>query len=90
MLVLLSFGRIILPPNDEVRSQRIASCDDVFKRRPSETSDEKKDRQRRHLLCRYASLGHLNKKGALLYAVTIIKELEMTLDVNRLRKTGER
>ena len=90
MLVLLSFGRIILPPNDEVRSQRIASCDDVFKRRPSETSDEKKDRQRRHLLCRYASLGHPNKKGALLYAEAIIKALKMTLGVNGLSKIGER
>jgi hypothetical protein len=32
MLVLLSFGKILLPTKPEVRSQRRASCDDVFKR----------------------------------------------------------
>jgi len=90
MLVLLSFGKILLPPNDEVRSQRRASCTDVFKRQPDETSEQKTDRQRRHLLCRYASLGHPNKKGALLYADAVTNALKMTLGVSGLSKLGER
>jgi len=90
MLVLLSFGRIILPPNDEVRSLRHASCDEVFKRQPNETSEQKKDRQRRHLLCCYASLGHPNRKGASLYADAITEALRLTLGVKGLSKIGQR
>lgn len=90
MLVLLSFGKILLPTNDEVRSQRRASCDDVFRRQPNETSEQKKDRQRRHLLCRYASLGHPNRKGALLYAEAIATALKTTLGINGLSRLGER
>src|SRR5436190_95983 len=90
MLVLLSFGQILLPPNDEVRSRRRASCDDVFKHQPNETSEQKKDRQRRHLLCRYASLGHPNRKGALLYADAITEALKATLGTKGLSRIGER
>jgi lysophospholipase L1-like esterase len=90
MLVFLSFGKIPLPPNDEVRSQRRASCDDVFKRQPNETSEQKKDRQRRHLLCRYASLGHPNRKGAILYADAITEALKTTLGINGLSRMGQR
>ena len=81
MALLLSFGRIILPANDEVRSQRTASCDEVFKRQLNETADQKKERNKRHLLCRYASLGHPNKKGASLYADVIISLLPTTLSL---------
>jgi hypothetical protein len=76
-LVLLSFGRILLPSNDEVRRQRAASCDEVFKRQPNETPDQKKERQNGHLLCRYAALGHPNREGALLYADAITSLLKM-------------
>src|SRR5439155_6888744 len=79
--LLLSFGRIILPANDEVRSQRTASCDEVFKRQLNETADQKKERNKRHLLCRYASLGHPNKKGASLYADVIISLLPTALSL---------
>src|SRR5205823_3016884 len=90
MLVLLSFGKILLPPNDEVRSQRRASCDDVFKRQSNETSAQKQERQRRHMLCRYASLGHPNRKGAVLYADAITEALKMTPGVSGLTKIGQR
>jgi len=73
-----------------VRSQRRASCDDVFKRQPNETSEQKKDRQRRHMLCRYASLGHPNRKGALLYADAITEALKATLGTKGLSRIGER
>jgi lysophospholipase L1-like esterase len=78
LLVLLSFGKIPLPSNDEVHKQRSASCKEFFKRQPSETDAEKKEREQRRVLCRYAALGHPNRKGALLYADAILKLLETT------------
>jgi len=76
VLVLLSFGKILLPTNDEVRKQRSASCSEFFKRQPSETYAQKKEREQRRMLCRYAALGHPNRKGALLYADAILKLLK--------------
>jgi lysophospholipase L1-like esterase len=76
VLVLLSFGKIVLPSNDEVRGQRTASCNEVFKRQPNETADEKKERQKRHLFCRYAALGHPNRLGSMLYTDAITNLLK--------------
>jgi lysophospholipase L1-like esterase len=76
MLVLLSFGKILLPSNDEVRGQRNASCKEVFRRQPNESSEQNKERQRRLLLCRYASLGHPNRQGSLLYSDAITNLLK--------------
>jgi lysophospholipase L1-like esterase len=76
LLLFLSFGKILLPTNDEVRRQRSASCKEVFKRQPNEGSEQKKERQNRLLLCRYASLGHPNRKGSLLYSDAIISLLK--------------
>ena len=56
LLVLLTFGKILLPTND----QRSASCGEFFKRQSSETDSQKKEREQRRLLCRYAALGHPN------------------------------
>ena len=81
VLVVLSFGKILLPSNDEVRRQRVASCNEVYQRQAHETPAQKKERQNGHLLCRYAALGHPNRKGALLYADAITKLLQTTLDV---------
>jgi lysophospholipase L1-like esterase len=87
MLVLLSFGKILLPTNDEVRSQRKASCDEVFGHQPNETTEQKKERKSRHLLCRYAALGHPNRKGALLYAAAITDALKTTLEIDESSKS---
>src|SRR5947209_3156055 len=80
-LVVLSFGKILLPSNDEVRRQRTASCDEVYKRQPNETPEQKKKRQNGHSLCRYAALGHPNRNGALLYSDAITNLLKPTLGV---------
>jgi len=80
MLVVLSFGKILLPSNDEVRRQRTASCNEVFKHQPNETPAQKQERQSRRLLCHYAALGHPNRKGALLYADAITNVLKTTLE----------
>ena len=84
-LVLLSFGKILLPSNDEVRRQRTASCDEVFKKQPNEKPEQKKERKALHLSCRYAALGHPNRQGALLYADAITNILQSTGVVAALR-----
>ncbi len=84
-LVLLSFGKILLPSNDEVRGQRTASCDEVFKKQPNEVAEQKKERKALHLSCRYAALGHPNRQGALLYADAITNILQSTGGVAALR-----
>src|SRR3989440_527695 len=81
MMVVLSFGRILLPSNDEVRRQRVASCNEVYQRQPNETAEQKKERQNGHMLCRYAALGHPNRDGALLYADAITNLLKTTQGV---------
>ena len=81
MALLISFGRILLPANDEVRGQRSVSCKEVFKQESNETAEQRKERHNRRLLCRYASLGHPNKKGAVLYAEAIINSLPTALSL---------
>src|SRR2546422_2291633 len=78
-LVLISFGKVQLETNDERRKQRNASCDEFYRRRTSDTAEQKKDRQIRRLTCRYAALGHPNRKGALLYADEITGQLKSTI-----------
>jgi hypothetical protein len=80
-ILLLSFGRKLLPANDEVRSQRTASCNEVFRTRPNETTEEKRERKALRLSCRYAALGHPNKLGAMLYADAITNILKSSFVV---------
>lgn len=63
MLLFLSFGKVLLPANDDVRRQ--ASCDELYKQPGNETPEEKQNRKALRLFCRYASLGHPNRRGAL-------------------------
>lgn len=85
VLVLLSFGKILLPSNDEVRRQRTASCNEVFSEQPNETPEQKKARKALRLSCRYAALGHPDRQGALLYADAIINILKSSGAVTALR-----
>ncbi|HEV8367265.1 MAG TPA: SGNH/GDSL hydrolase family protein [Pyrinomonadaceae bacterium] len=71
MALFLSFGKVLLPTNDEVRSQRTASCNEVYAAKPNETIEQTKERKAGRLLCRYAALGHPNRRGALLYTQAI-------------------
>jgi lysophospholipase L1-like esterase len=75
-LLFLSFGKILLPSNDDVRKQRSASCDELYKTPENETSEEKRNRKALRLFCRYAALGHPNRKGSLLYADSITNILK--------------
>jgi hypothetical protein len=84
LLVILSFGKVLLPSNDEMRKNRTASCNELYAEKPNETSEQKKERKAQRLYCRYAALGHPNKKGALLYADTIISVIKSTVGVAAL------
>ena len=75
-LLFLSFGKVLLPSNDDVRKARSASCDELYKTPENETSEEKRDRKALRLFCRYAALGHPNRKGSLLYADSITNILK--------------
>ena len=78
ILLFLSFGKLLLPANDDVRRQRAAACDELYNEPRTETSEERKNRKALRLFCRYASLGHPNRKGALLYADSITNMLTTT------------
>ena len=76
IFLMLSFGKVLLPPNDQMRHARGVTCTKIYKPKPNETPEEKKERKANKLLCRYAALGHPNKKGAALYAEAITKVLK--------------
>lgn len=76
LLVVLTLGRVALRTNDERRNQRDASCKAVFKRSPGETKDDERFRESRLMLCRIAAIGHPNRKGAMMYAEAISRQLQ--------------
>jgi hypothetical protein len=81
-IVILSFGTNAYKPNDEVRESRNRSCNETFKapKGVKETPAEKSSRKDRLLICRYASLGHPNEMGALVYTEAIKGHLQWIID----------
>ena len=81
-IVILSFGTKAYKPNDEVRESRNRSCNETFKapKDVKETPAEKNSRKDRLLICRYASLGHPNEMGALVYTEAIKGHLQWIID----------
>ncbi|HKR61576.1 MAG TPA: SGNH/GDSL hydrolase family protein [Pyrinomonadaceae bacterium] len=78
LLVILTFGTSAYKPNDVVRKQRVESCKETYKKPKGqkETKDQKQSRENHYLACRYASLGHPNQMGALIYAESIKGQLQ--------------
>ena len=82
-IVILSLGTAAYKPNDPVRESRVRSCNETFKKPPKgqkETEAEKTERKDRLLICRYASLGHPNHMGALVYTEAIKGHLRGIID----------
>jgi hypothetical protein len=82
VVVLLSFGTAAYKANDHVRESRIKSCGEAFKK-PKDVKEDKKqkeDREDLFLICRYASLGHPNNMGAMVYAEAIKGQLLHLID----------
>ncbi len=82
LIVLLSFGTTAYKPNDHVRETRVKSCEQTFKK-PKGIKEDKKQKSAREdlrLICRYASLGHPNHMGALIYTEAIKGHLLQVID----------
>ncbi len=82
VLVLLSFGTAAYKANDHMLESRIKSCKETF-RKPNDGKEDKKqkgDREDLFLTCRYASLGHPNHMGALVYTEAIKGQLLQVID----------
>lgn len=91
LLVILTFGTSAYKPNDVVRKERTDSCKETYKKpkAPKETKDQKRARENHYLACRYASLGHPNQMGALIYAESIKGQLQWLIpSTGWLRKTN--
>ena len=73
LVVLLSFGTAAYKANDHVRDLRIKSCEQTFAKPKGikEQKNDKKEREDLFMICRYASLGHPNQMGALIYTEAI-------------------
>lgn len=82
VIVLLSFGTAAYKPNDHVRETRVKSCEETFKKPKGikEDKNQKAAREDLRLICRYASLGHPNHMGSLIYTEAIKGELLQLID----------
>ena len=92
LLVALTLGTSAYNANDAVRKERIESCKQTYKKpkAPKETKVEKQNRENRLLACRYASLGHPNQMGALIYAEAIKGQLQWLIpSTGWLRASGK-
>jgi lysophospholipase L1-like esterase len=92
LVVLLSFGTAAYKTNDHVRESRIKSCEQTF-RKPKgikEDKNQKNVRQDLFLICRYASLGHPNQVGALIYTEAIKGQLQQLIDKAGWKRDSDR
>ena len=82
IIIALSLGTAAYKPDDDVRESRINSCKETFEapKGRKETEPEKRDRKNRLLICHYASLGHPNQMGALIYAEAIKGKLQWVIE----------
>jgi hypothetical protein len=88
VIIAITLGTAAYKPNDDVRDARVKSCNEIFKAPKSsknskdakETEEQKRDRKNRLLICRYASLGHPNQMGALIYTEAIKGKLQRLID----------
>jgi hypothetical protein len=85
IILAITLGTVAYKPDDDLRDARIKSCNQTFKAPEDrkETAEEKQDRKNHLLICQYASLGHPNQMGALVYAEAIKGKLQWLID-----KTG--
>jgi lysophospholipase L1-like esterase len=82
VIVALTFGTAAYKANDHVRDTRIKSCEQTFKKPKGakEDKEQKNTREDLFLICRYASLGHPNQMGALIYTEAIKAQLQPVID----------
>jgi len=76
LLAVLTLGRVTLKTNDEKLRQRVVSCNERYQKPANEKPNQRGEREYRRMLCRYASLGHPNRKGSAIYADAIVGKLK--------------
>src|SRR5260370_24807014 len=76
LLAVLTLGRVTLKTNDEKLSQHVVSCNERYQKPAKEKPKQRGEREYRRMLCRYASLGHPNRKGSAIYADAIVGKLK--------------
>jgi len=81
-IVIVTLGTAAYKSNDQVREMRGKSCKEIYKqqKKKGETKKEKDIRESSYLACRYASLGHPNQMGALVYTESIKGQLHPILE----------
>jgi lysophospholipase L1-like esterase len=81
-IIVLTLGTAAYKPDDEVRDRRSKSCKETYQRPKGQREEkaQKEERETKYLACRYASLGHPNKMGALIYTETIKGELQWLIN----------
>lgn len=88
-IVILTLGTAAYKANDQVREMRGKSCKEIYEqlKKKNETKQEKERRESSYLACRYASLGHPNPMGALIYTERIKAPLQEIIETQGWRRT---
>jgi lysophospholipase L1-like esterase len=88
-IVIITLGTAAYKPNDQVREMRGKSCKEIYEqlKKKNETKQEKERRESSYLACRYASLGHPNQMGALIYTERIKAPLQEIIESQGWRRT---
>jgi len=89
IILAITLGTVAYKPDDDMRDNRIKSCNETYKapKDRKETAEEKRDRKNYLLICHYASLGHPNQMGALVYAEAIKGKLQWLIDKTGWKQT---
>ena len=90
-IVIITLGTAAYKPNDQVREMRGKSCKEIYEqlKKKNETKQEKERRESSYLACRYASLGHPNQMGALIYTERIKAPLQEIIESQGWRRTPD-
>lgn len=88
-IIILTLGTAAYKPNDQMREMRGKSCKEIYEqlKKKKETKQEKERRESSYLACRYASLGHPNQMGALIYAERIKAPLQEIIESQGWKRT---
>jgi len=88
-IVVVTCGTAAYKPDDQLRESRAKSCKETYRKPRDGNVESKAEKERREvsdLACRYASLGHPNQMGELIYTEAIKGQLQWLIaDVGWLR-----
>jgi lysophospholipase L1-like esterase len=87
-IVIVTLGTAAYKPDDQMREMRSKSCKQINNqlKKKGESKREKEIRESSYMACRYASLGHPNQMGALVYTESIKGQLLGIIDTAGWRR----